>query len=236
MNPSPILLYVAAVVIGLCAGALAAIALYVQLHGLSFRQWKGIYACRVLCQRVPIRYIFTLLAGGVLALLCTFAFEFTLVSLCTLLFLTMLLVVALVDLYTMEIPNGFVLAVLAVGILSVFAVPELSLLARLIGLFVVSVPMLLIALLVPGGFGGGDIKLMAACGVYLGWQQTLLSAFIGILLGGIYGVFLLLTKRKKARDQFAFAPFLCVGMALCCFFGTKMLDWFVLLFDFSRFF
>lgn len=236
MNSWNILLYAAAAVIGLCTGALAAIALYVQSHGLTFRQWRGVFACTLLRKKMPIRYILTVLVGGVLALLCAFAFEFTLGSLCYLTFLTILIAVALVDLYTMEIPNGFVLAALAVGILSIFAVPGLSLLARLIGVFVVSVPMLLIAILIPGGFGGGDIKLMAACGVFLGWQLTLLSAFIGILLGGLYAIFLLLTKQKKARDHFAFAPFLCAGMALCCFFGANLLEWFVILFDFSRFF
>lgn len=80
-------------------------------------------------------------------------------------FFALLTIVAVIDQSTMEIPNTFVIAALVLGIISIFTMPGTSLPSRILGMFVVSVPLLLITLLVPGAFGGGDIKLMAACGL-----------------------------------------------------------------------
>lgn len=114
--------------------------------------------------------------------------------------------------------------ILALGICAIFVFPEISLPARLIGFAAVSFPLLLLALLVPGGFGGGNIKLMAACGFFLGWKLILLSALLGIVAGGVYGVYLLLIRHKSGKTQFAFGPFLCFATALCVFFGDKLCD------------
>lgn len=83
---------------------------------------------------------------------------------------------------------------------------------RMLGMLVISVPMFLTAVLVPGGFGGGDIKLMAAGGLFLGWKGTVLAAVLGIFAGGIWGLYLVLFKRAGRRDAFPFGPCLCGGM------------------------
>ena len=98
------------------------------------------------------------------------------------------------------------------GLCAVFTVPGPGVPERVLGMFVVSVPMLLAALLVPGGFGGGDIKLMAAGGLFLGWEGNVLAAALGIFAGGIWGLYLLLFKRADRRDVFPFGPCLCGGM------------------------
>ncbi|MDO4566903.1 MAG: A24 family peptidase, partial [Oscillospiraceae bacterium] len=103
-------------------------------------------------------------------------------------------------------------------------------LERLIGVFAVSLPLLLITLFIPGAFGGGDIKLMAVCGFALGWRLALLAAFIGILTGGIYGVYLLAAKKKERKEHFAFAPFLSLGCAVSLLFGESILSWYLSLF------
>ncbi len=73
--------------------------------------------------------------------------------------------------------------------------------------FSVSLPLFLITLAVPGGFGGGDIKLMAACGLFLGWKLCLLSLCFGLLTGGLYGIWLLAAGKKGRKEHFAFGPF-----------------------------
>ena len=85
---------------------------------------------------------------------------------------------------------------------------------------------LLLCLAIPGAFGGGDIKLMAAAGLFLGWQHTLLAMFFGILGGGFYGMYLLAARKADKKDHFAFGPFLCVGIVLALLFGDPVLAWY----------
>lgn len=87
--------------------------------------------------------------------------------------------------------------------------------------------LLLLALIVPGGFGGGDIKLMFGAGFFLGAKLTVVAAFIGILLGGGFGALLLAQKKANRKSQFAFGPFLCIGIAIAMFFGETIADWYM---------
>ena len=104
-----------------------------------------------------------------------------------------LLSVALIDAETQLIPDRLNLALAVCGVLGTLLSPA-GWLPHLIGAFCVSVPMLLLCLVIDGAFGGGDIKLMAAAGLFLGWQNTLLAMFLGILGGGLYGIWLLPPK------------------------------------------
>ena len=86
---------------------------------------------------------------------------------------------------------------------------------------------MLLALVVPGGFGGGDIKLMAGAGFFLGARLTVVAAFLGILLGGGFGALLLAAKKADRKTRFAFGPFLCIGIAAAMFFGERLADWYI---------
>lgn len=175
--------------------------------------------CRYCKTKISPRYFLMEVAGGLLSLFCVLKYDFTLKAAAVFAFVCILTVVAFVDIEIMEIPNGFVLAMLIVGILSYFAFPEISILDRAIGFVSVSVPMFAIAMLT-GGFGGGDIKLMAASGVFFGWQLNYVAVFFGIVFGGLYGIFLMLVKKKAGTHEFAFGPFLCLGMALTLIVGN----------------
>ncbi len=139
-------------------------------------------------------------------------------------FFSVMDVISLIDVATMEIKNGHVIVLAFIGAAALFIMPEISLVSRLIGMVAVSVPMLIIALIVPGGFGGGDIKMMAPVGFMLGWKLTLVGTFLAILAGGIWGAFLLLTRRAEKKSHFAFGPFLCAGMAVSYLFGDLILN------------
>lgn len=148
-------------------------------------------------------------------------------GICALVWVLLLGYIAYVDWKTMEIPDCMNAAVFVTGIVSSFFSSELSLEARIGGMFVVSVPMFLVAWLFPGGFGGGDMKLMAAAGVFLGWKRTLLAGVTAILAGGIYSIYLLAVKRKSKKECFAFGPFLCFGLIGAFLVGDKMLAWYL---------
>ena len=113
------------------------------------------------------------------------------------------------------------------GAAAQFVFPGPGIKSRLLGCVIVSLPMLLLALVVPGGFGGGDIKLMFGAGFFLGARLTVVAAFLGILLGGGFGALLLAAKKADRKTRFAFGPFLCIGIAAAMFFGERLADWYI---------
>jgi len=143
--------------------------------------------------------------------------------------LCLLVVVTFIDADTMEIPNTLPIWIAALGLVSVFFGPTATLpwYDHLIGAFAISVPMLVLAFLIVGSFGLGDVKLMAAAGLFLGWQLTLAATFIGIIIGGAYGIYLLATRKKGRKEHFAFGPALCVGIALSIFLGQHIITWYM---------
>jgi leader peptidase (prepilin peptidase)/N-methyltransferase len=138
--------------------------------------------------------------------------------------LACLLMIAYIDHGTMEIPDSLNIAIAACGAIAVFIGPDIGLKSHLAGIAAAAVPLFLIAFFVEGAFGFGDVKLMAAAGLFLGWQNTLVALFIGIIIGGAYGVFLLAAKRKSGREHFAFGPALCVGIGIAMFAGDMIID------------
>jgi len=184
--------------------------------------------CRYCGAPVSKRYAAVELLGGALALLCAELWRNDPARALTVFaFAGVLTVVAFVDLDTMEIPDGFVISAAVIGLLSIASMPGVTLLERLVGVFSVSVPLLLLTLAIPGAFGGGDIKLTAACGILLGWKLSLLALFFGIVIGGAQGIFLLAAKRAGRKDHFAFGPHLCIGMLLSLFVGNALLNWYL---------
>src|SRR2546427_10654807 len=61
------------------------------------------------------------------------------------------------------------------------------------------------------GMGGGDIKLLAMIGAFLGWQQVLLTVIVGGLLGAVLGVGLIAARVISRSDYIPFGPFLSRG-------------------------
>ena len=126
-------------------------------------------------------------------------------------FLIMLVVIGIVDFRTKEIPNKFIMIIGIIGVMAMVFQDHLTLANRLLGFICISLPLLIIALIKPGAIGGGDIKLMAVSGLYLGVELTTISFFIGATLGAAYGIWLLARGRGK-KEEFPLGPFLCVGM------------------------
>lgn len=169
------------------------------------------------------------LLGGVAALFCFFSFgvEDYGAALTVFGFYCVLTVVAFRDIDRREIADGCHLAVLVLAGIAVFTMPGVGIMERLTGAVCVSAPMLLLAVLRPGALGGGDIKLMAVCGLFLGRKATLVSMAIAILSGGIYGIWLLAARKANRKTQFAFGPFLCIGMAAGAAYGERLGNWYL---------
>ena len=132
-------------------------------------------------------------------------------------FIALLCAASVTDLTKRIIPNWLCLGIAGVSIIGFTPV-------KLLGILI-ALPFLLAAVFF-GGMGGGDIKLMAAAGLFLGWQNTLLAMFFGIVFGGMYGIYLLAAKKAGKKDHFAFGPFLCAGIVIAMLFGGPVLEWY----------
>jgi leader peptidase (prepilin peptidase)/N-methyltransferase len=76
------------------------------------------------------------------------------------------------------------------------------------------------------GMGGGDIKLLAMIGAFLGWKPVLLTVLIGGIVGALVGV-TLMAFRVMARDAYIpFGPFLSMGAVVAMLYGREILEWY----------
>lgn len=136
---------------------------------------------------------------------------------------SVLVVISFIDLDTQEIPNGAVLLIIGLGVLNILLDSSLKWTESLIGFFAVSIPMLLIAMVSKGGMGGGDIKLMAAAGLFLGWKNVLTAFFIACLIAGVLGMILILLKKRERKDKIPFGPFLAIGILISMLYGQEII-------------
>lgn len=87
--------------------------------------------------------------------------------------------------------------------------------------------MLLLAVISRGGMGGGDIKLAAVLGVWLGWPYIALALLLAFLAGGVIGALLLLLRIKGRKDSIPFGPFLTAGAYITAIYGNEWLFWYL---------
>lgn len=141
-------------------------------------------------------------------------------------FLTVLILAGRQDMRELKIADQWQLLLLGLAATACLLEPEPLFFSRAFGFFCVSAPFLVIALAVPGAIGGGDIKLTAVCGLFLGWKAAVVSAAAGIVLGGAWGLCMLALGKLGRKEHFPMGPFLCMGMAFGIYGGNPVFEWF----------
>lgn len=184
--------------------------------------------CRECKARISVQYPVIEALNGILWLV---VFSVCGMSIETALYCMMasaLLALSVIDFRTYEIPFGFNLMIAALGLIRVLT--DLSNWSEYaIGFFAVSVPLYLIYLLTKGrGIGGGDIKLMAAAGLLLGWKLILPAFLIGCILGSV--IHLLRMRLSSADHVLAMGPYLSAGIFIAALWGDWMLRWYLSLY------
>ena len=172
------------------------------------------------------RFYVVVIMGAVLGGLCGWFFGLSVKAAIFFVFFAMLTAITFVDLDTMEIPPVLSWGILPLGIIAIWAVPEITIKERIIGAVSVSGFMLLVALLVKGGFGGGDIKMMFSAGFLLGWKGILTGFLAGLFIGAAVGIISMIRSKKGMKDHIPFVPSLCAGMILASLIGSRLIDWY----------
>jgi prepilin signal peptidase PulO-like enzyme (type II secretory pathway) len=132
------------------------------------------------------------------------------------------LLIAVIDLKYRLVLNMLIYPAAAVTLFLRSVPPGRDTLITLLGGVVGLSPFLLVALVKPGGMGGGDVKLAALIGLMVGFPQVLWALALGILAGGITAFLLLLTRRWGPKSYIPYAPFLCLGALFSLVYPVPM--------------
>lgn len=132
-----------------------------------------------------------------------------------------LIALSVIDFKTHKIPmeiNAFILLLGLIG--TAFDISGWR--DHLTGLLAVSVPLGIILLVSKGrAVGGGDMKLMAAAGLLLGWEKILLACFIGCAAASV--IHLIRMKAGCAGRVFALGPYLAFGIMISALWGDVLM-------------
>ena len=212
-----------------CPHCRSPIAFYDNVPILSYLILRG--RCRSCGGRISPHYPLVEAMGGAGAVAAAIKFGFSPQALIYFALLCSLIVVSFIDLDHMIIPDEISLGGLAVGLalsfLHLLHGPKEALGGALVGggtLWVVAEGHHLLTR--REGMGGGDIKLMAMVGSFLGWKGVIFSIFSGSLFGSIVGLILMRAKGADSKYAIPFGPFLSLGAVCYIFFGKELMAWY----------
>ena len=181
--------------------------------------------CRNCGERISVQYPLIEAANGILYLIVFWKYGMSVDSLLYCLLFSALLALSVIDFRTYEIPLGINIFILALGLIRV-ATDFSHVMDYGIGFLCVSVFLLLVYLVTKGrGIGGGDVKLMAVCGLLLGWKLIILAFLLGCIIGSV--CHLLRMRFAGAERVLAMGPYLSIGVAIAALWGNTLIDWYL---------
>jgi leader peptidase (prepilin peptidase)/N-methyltransferase len=201
---------------------------YDNIPVLSFILLKG--RCRYCGESISWQYPAVELITGLLFLGLAYKWGVSAKTLIYALLVSALVVVTFIDIHYQIIPDRITLPGMVIGVVLAF-LPcwPMEWTQSIFGLLLGGGILYVAALFSRGGMGGGDIKLIALLGAFLGWQKVLLTIFIGVLLGSLVGIVLMLFMGKGRKDRVPFGPFLALGAMISIFWGREIITWYLML-------
>lgn len=189
--------------------------------------------CRYCGAKIPARCLICELLGGAGYVLILLKFGFSFEALELALLSPALLCIALIDIDSMEIPNGLVIycVLLFAAFIASYPNPLKRFLEGLTGGAAFGIGTLLIALIMDKvlkreSMGGGDIKLLGAVGLFAGLWRGLFM----LILACIIGLACALIFKKTSNGQFPFGPAICIATYVALLVGRDVVDLYLSLF------
>ncbi len=192
--------------------------------------------CRSCGTGISPRYPLVELMTGVLFFFLYQRYAFAPGFFVEVLFVSLLLVVAFIDLDTYIIPDKLSLPGIALGFAASFFTPRVTWLESLLGMVVGGGVLFVVAVLYrymrkQDGMGGGDIKLLAMIGSFVGATGVVFTILASSMVGTVFGLVTTVRSHKQmATAVIPFGPFLSMGAIVYLFWGERMLDWYLGLF------
>lgn len=218
-----------------CVSCKKPIPWYDNIPLLSYLMLKG--RCRVCHEKISFRYFAVELISAVcfLSLFMNFGFNyiFWIYSLLT----ASLIVITFIDLEFQIIPDrisiggifaGIALSIAFPGLMNAFTW-EKALLDSIIGVLIGGGLIYLTGVLGKIAFkkesmGGGDVKLMAMLGAFLGWKMAVLIFFLAPFFGAPIGIYM---KFVKKEDIIPYGPYISLASFVAMVWGHRILSLFI---------
>jgi len=212
-----------------CPQCKHSVALYDNIPLLSYLMLRG--RCRHCGARIAWRYPLIEALAGLLTLFLFRSHGWQAQFFIELLFAYSLLVIFFIDLDTMLIPDVISLPGIAIGLATTFFTPRLAWLDSLLGILVGGGFFYLIAigyewLRGQEGLGGGDIKLLAMIGAFLGLPGVVFTILAGSVSGTIVGLYVMRRNHQGLTTMLPFGPFLALGALGYLFWGETLVAWY----------
>lgn len=213
-----------------CPGCGIAIAWHDNVPVLSFVVLRG--RCRACGMRISWRYPIVEVTTAALWVAAFLRFGPSADFAVAVIFLTSLVAITIIDLDHQIIPDRITLPGILAGFVANLVTGRVPWVDSLLGIALGGG--LFFAIIVASakvmrreGMGGGDMKLAAMFGAFLGWKVMLVALFVAVFIGGVFAAILLMSQRVRRKDPIPFGPFLAVGAAVALLWGVRIIEWYL---------
>ena len=181
--------------------------------------------CRKCGDRISPQYPVIELLNGILWVLTFIYTGINITSLIYSLVISALIVLSVIDFRTFEIPVSINVYIGIMALVNIATDYE-HILTYIIGMIIVSGVLYLMYFLSNGrAIGGGDVKLMAACGLLLGWKLIIVAFIFGCLYASVIHILRMVISKKD--HMLAMGPYLSAGVITAMWFGSHIVNWYV---------
>ncbi len=222
-----------------CPACKTRVPFYDNIPLLSYINLQG--KCRFCDAKISARYFVVELLMAVLSVALLQRFGLGLAFFMSFVFVAALIVISFIDLDVRIVPDVISLPGIGLGLLvaivNYFLLTDSSpilpsAVSSLLGIVVGGGFLLLVAWVYESltgveGMGGGDVKLLAMIGAFLGWPSIPVTLFLGSLAGSVVGLSFMAFKGFDRRYALPFAPFLCIGALFHIFFGQELIQFYL---------
>ncbi len=221
---------------GSCGKRLKAVDL-IPLFSWLFLRGK----CRHCRSKISPRYAVVEALTGLTFMLLYNKYGFSLDLLASAFIMSILIAVFFIDIDHRIIPDELVVTGLVAGVMIVVfnAFFPMKIMGGgqwwepLLGMFVGSVTLMIVGLIgmliykTDDAMGGGDIKIFAPIGIFLGWKMTFVALLLSIILAGVISLILVIVKVKDRKSTIPFGPFIVMGTLITYLYGWDILKWYI---------
>lgn len=139
-------------------------------------------------------------------------------------FVSSLLYLSIVDIRVGVVSDKINIFIFILGFI-IILIKNYNWINHILGFFLVIV-LFLIPFLIKG-IGGGDIKLFAVCGFFIGWKLILTSFIFAHIICSLYSIFIIIKYKATRKTSIKFVPFIAIGVFISIFYGDWFINWYI---------
>jgi len=186
--------------------------------------------CRSCRSRISLRYPIVEIVTAVVWVAHYAVFDLTALMFVRALFASALIVLFAIDLEHQILPNAITLPGIVAGLIFSVVLPP-GVFDAVLGVLIGGGVLWLIGEAYyrysgQEGMGGGDVKMLAMVGAFLGWKQVLVTLVVSSVTGSLLGLLLILSRRGNLKQALPFGTFIAIGALLASLVGERIVQWY----------